>query len=36
MREKKWQYAYQQTLEDEVLDAATVEENSWETKKKTD
>ncbi|CEP12952.1 hypothetical protein [Parasitella parasitica] len=35
IREKKWQYAYQQTLEDEVLDAATVEEDSWETKKKT-
>ncbi|KAL7327543.1 hypothetical protein PS15p_205956 [Mucor circinelloides] len=34
-REKKWQYAYQQTLEDEVLDAATVEDDSWETKKKT-
>ncbi|GAA5816024.1 hypothetical protein MFLAVUS_009546 [Mucor flavus] len=34
IREKNWQYAYQQTLEDEVLDAATVKEDSWETKKK--
>ena len=35
IREKKWQYTYQQTLENEVLDAATVKEDSWETKKKT-
>lgn len=34
IREKKWQYAYQQTLENEALDASTVEEDSWETKKK--
>ncbi|KAI7852575.1 hypothetical protein BDC45DRAFT_588020 [Circinella umbellata] len=35
IREKKWQYTYQQTLENGVLDAVTVKEDSWETKKKT-
>lgn len=34
IRERKWQNAYQRTLEDEVLDTATLKEDTWETKKK--